>query len=85
MDITVTFVAILLVVIIVFDFYVINKKGKYFSISAFIIRWSKSYPSIPFLLGFVCGHLFWSMDSGESTFKGEDLIKYKQCVEQIKK
>ena len=32
------------------------------SISAYIIRWSHEYPSIPFLVGFVAGHLFWRMD-----------------------
>ena len=47
--------------IAVYDFWVIAEHGKPASISATLIRWSHEYPSIPFLLGFVCGHLFWRM------------------------
>lgn len=61
MNATVIFIAVIVLAIAIFDFWVIAKKGKQESISAYIIRWSKQYPSIPFLLGFVCGHLFWSM------------------------
>lgn len=55
------FVILLVMAIAIFDVYIINTQGKYESISAYIIRWSHEYPSIPFLIGFVCGHLFWSM------------------------
>ena len=55
----------LVVFIAAYDFYIIYKKGKKESISAWIIRLSHKYPSIPFLLGFVCGHLFWSMDTND--------------------
>lgn len=58
---TVLFILILVTSIIVFDFYIIFDEGATESISAYIIRWSHEYPSIPFLLGFVCGHLFWRM------------------------
>lgn len=54
-----------LVAIVVFDFYIIATKGKKESISAHIIRLSHKYPSIPFLLGMVCGHLFWSMNTSD--------------------
>jgi hypothetical protein len=47
--------------IAIFDFYIIFSEGATESISAYIIRWSKEYPSIPFLTGFVAGHLFWRM------------------------
>ena len=57
------FIAVISIAIIVFDFFIIGKKGKYFSISAYIIRWSRLYPMIPFLLGIICGHLFWSMQT----------------------
>ena len=61
MNLTLMFIGILVVAIVVFDFYIIVKKGKTESISAHLIRLSYKYPSIPFLLGFVCGHLFWRM------------------------
>jgi hypothetical protein len=62
---TAVFVAVLIAAIVIFDIFIIMKKGKYHSISAFIIRASHKYPSVPFLLGFVCGHLFWSMDTSD--------------------
>jgi len=63
MNITIAFVILLVLIIAIFDFWIIAKKGKYESISAHIIRASHKYPSIPFLIGFVCGHLFWSMNT----------------------
>jgi hypothetical protein len=61
MNLTIAFIMFLVVVIAVFDVYIIAKKGKQESISAHIIRMSHKYPSIPFLIGFVAGHLFWKM------------------------
>lgn len=61
MALTPIVVGLLVVLIAVYDVWIILKKGKQESISAYIIRWSKQYPSIPFLIGFVAGHLFWSM------------------------
>jgi hypothetical protein len=61
MNLTLMFIGILVVAITVFDFYIIAKKGKEESISAHLIRLSHKHPSIPFLIGFVCGHLFWRM------------------------
>lgn len=58
---TFIFIIGLVVAVAVFDVYIIAEAGKTESISATIIRWSHDYPSIPFLLGFVCGHLFWRM------------------------
>ena len=55
------------VIIAVYDVWIIKKKGKQASISADIIRMSKKLPAIVFLigllLGFIFGHLFWSMDT----------------------
>lgn len=51
----------MLAAVIVFDFYIVFKDGASESISAYIIRWSHDYPSIPFLTGFIAGHLFWRM------------------------
>ena len=65
MSITLIFIALLVAAIAIFDVWVILKKGKQESISAYIIRYSHKYPSIPFLLGFLCGHLFWSMNTAD--------------------
>jgi len=69
--ITPYFIIGLVVTITVFDFAIIDYQGKGESISATLIRWAYSYPSIPFLLGFVCGHLFWKMRDDDIWFKGK--------------
>ena len=58
---TVIFILVMVTAIIVFDFYIVFEEGAIESISAYIIRWSYNYPSIPFLTGFIAGHLFWRM------------------------
>ena len=58
---TVIFIFAMVAAIIIFDFYIVFEEGAGESISAYIIRWSHDYPSIPFLVGFVAGHLFWRM------------------------
>jgi hypothetical protein len=65
MGITLIFTLCVAVVIAVFDVFIIFSKGKQASISALIIRSSHKYPSIPFLFGFLCGHLFWSMNTAD--------------------
>ena len=65
MNITILFCVILVIAVAAFDVYIIAKKGKKESISAHIIRASHNYPLIPFLLGIVCGHLFWSMKTAD--------------------
>ena len=62
MNLTVTFIIAVVVICAVFDVWVIYKKGKRESISAYIIRWSKQYPLIVLLTGILLGHLFWNMD-----------------------
>ena len=53
------FLLLIIALIIGYDIYLINSFGKYYSISAEIIRASYSYPMLPFsigiFLGFVCG------------------------------
>jgi hypothetical protein len=65
MTLTAIFIVSIALMIAAFDVYIILKKGKYHSISAFIIRASHNYPLLPFLLGIVCGHLFWSMNTAD--------------------
>ena len=79
------FILITLVAIGVFDFYVIIRRGKQASISAWFIRNSKKHPSIAFLMGFVMGHLFWSMSEFSYTPKEEMKVKCEKFLEEIKK
>ena len=61
MNITIIFMTGLIAAIAVFDVWVIANKGKQESISAHLIRLSHKHPSIPFLIGFVAGHIWWRM------------------------
>ena len=62
MSSTVIFMILIVAAIAIFDVWIIWKKGKKESISAYIIRGSKQYPLLVLLLGIVLGHLFWNMD-----------------------
>lgn len=55
------FIIAIIVLIAVYDVWIISTQGKPQSISATMIRWSHDYPSFPFLMGFTMGHLFWKM------------------------
>tara|TARA_R110000868_G_C10972634_1_gene770634 strand:+ start:17749 stop:17967 length:219 start_codon:yes stop_codon:yes gene_type:complete len=59
--ITPYFIILVIILIGVYDFWIIAEQGKVESVSATIIRWSHEYPSFTFLLGFTMGHLFWRM------------------------
>lgn len=72
MNLTILILIISALFLIVFDVYIIAKKGKHESISAYIIRGSKKYPLMVLLFGVVLGHLFWSM-------KTEDIYKDVEC------
>jgi hypothetical protein len=63
------FLGILVCVIAFFDVYVIMEGGKESSISHVLIELTYEYPSISFLLGFVCGHIVWRMRSTEQMKK----------------
>jgi len=63
MNLTVIFMIAAVLIIAIFDIWVIFAKGKRESISAWIIRESKNYPLLVLLLGIVLGHLTWSMDT----------------------
>ena len=58
---TIVFIIAVILLIVAYDFYIISAEGKGASVSATIIRWSYSYPSFTFSMGFVFGHLFWKM------------------------
>ncbi len=63
MTLTAIFMIVSLLIIALFDVWIIYKKGKKESISAYVIRGSKQYPLVVLLFGILLGHLFWSMDS----------------------
>lgn len=46
----------------IIDVILIIRKGKRASISAWLINYSKKHSSVPFLIGFAMGHLFWVMN-----------------------
>lgn len=70
------------VIILIADVYLIKKKGKQASISAYVIRGSKKYPMLVFAFGFILGifggHLFWSMDTFDWALEDE---LTKRCME----
>jgi len=57
MDITTWFIIATTVIILLFDLYLYLDKTKK-TISQRIIEWSKKYPVIPFVFGFLMGHWF---------------------------
>lgn len=82
MNLTAAFIFATIAIWIVFDVWIIWKKGKYESISAHIIRASKKYPLLVLAFGVLLGHLFWSMDSFDHLPK-EEIVK--RCYEYTKK
>jgi hypothetical protein len=74
--VSITAILIISTVIIwvIFDVYIIYKKGKHASISAYLIRWFREYSLVSFLTGMVMGHFFWSMPT-------ENIYKNVECKE----
>jgi hypothetical protein len=78
MNLVIKFILITAIVWIIFDIWIIKKKGKSASISANVIRYV-NLNRLGFLMTaaffFVCGHLFWSM-------KTEDVYPDIKCVKK---
>lgn len=55
------FIGIVIVAIAVYDVSIIVVGGKDASISQVLIDYSYEFPSFPFIMGFIMGHLFWRM------------------------
>ncbi len=55
------FIISIIVLIAVFDVYLIVGGGTEASISYTMIKWSYEYPAFTFLFGFTCGHVFWKI------------------------
>ena len=56
---TKTFVILVVSITLIYDLFVMIKAGAHSTITGVVIDWSYEMPFIPFLCGFVCGHLFW--------------------------
>ena len=54
-------IALIVLVIAVWDFYVIYQGHQEATFSVVIYESSKRWPVIPFVLGFLCGHIFWQI------------------------
>ena len=52
-------IIITIIVLSVYDVFVISKHGVETSISRVILKWAQKYPIIAFALGVLFGHLFW--------------------------
>ena len=63
MNLTVLFIISIIIVVVLFDVWIIKKKGKFESVSAHIIRGSKLMPLVTLLFGILLGHLTWSMNT----------------------
>jgi hypothetical protein len=65
-DLTVVFMGVVVIVVAALDIYLIRKKGKSKSFSAYIIKYI-DYNRLAFfatiLIGVVVGHVFWSMNT----------------------
>lgn len=62
--ITLIFIIATILSIAAYDVWVIYAAGNNdASISAQLIEWSYNYPLFPFLMGVVCGHIFWGKSS----------------------
>lgn len=65
--ITVIFIVLMFISIGIYDVVAIINGGTEASISSTMIVWSYRFPLFPFLMGVICGHLFWRMRSNDDT------------------
>jgi len=63
---TLVFVIFVILLITGWDVFVWIRGGTESTISALLIDWSYKYPFTVFLMGFVCGHLYWRMSKVKS-------------------
>lgn len=62
-------VAVIILIIAVYDVIAMAKGGREASISHILIEWGYKYPVFTFLMGFTMGHLFWRMRDTKHTKK----------------
>ena len=84
MNLTTAIIVSALIGLVLFDFWVIAKKGKPESISAHIIRTFRKQPLVLFLSGMLIGHLVWSMKTEDvyrdTECKSKELTQHKQTA-----
>lgn len=73
MNLTVSVLIVTALFLVLFDVWIISKKGKPESLSAHIIRMSRQMPLLTLLFGILLGHLFWSM-------RTEDIYHNTKCI-----
>ena len=79
MSLTVQIMIAVAIFLAAYDVYIIYSKGKFYSISAYIIRGSKKMPLVVLAFGILLGHLFWSMNTFDYATK-EYLIEKCKAV-----
>ena len=77
MNLTIMIIIATAIFLVIFDVYIIAKKGKQESISAHIIRGSFKYPLVVLLFGMLLGHLFFSMATEDIYYNTECITKDK--------
>ena len=82
MNTTIVFLIFFVILGVLFDVYIIAKKGKQESISAHIIRGSKEYPLLVLCFGVLLGHLAWSMDTFDWMEKDKLKVKCKDFISE---
>jgi len=87
MDLTSIFMGVIVLVIAVLDIYLIQKKGKKYSFSAYIIKYI-DYNRLAFFVtlgvGVVMGHIFWSMNTFDWADRDYLIEKCKPYIEVSK-
>lgn len=63
--ITAWFIVVIIFTAIFYDIYIGVTHGGDSTISWVTWTTAKNYPAIPFAIGFICGHLFWSQQTKE--------------------
>lgn len=71
---TTMIIMLTVVAILGYDVYAIIKGGTEASISSVVITFAYKFPLMPFLVGVLCGHLFWRM-KGNTDTKDLDHVK----------
>lgn len=61
-----------------YDVYAISVGGTENTISHLLITISYKYPIFPFLMGLICGHLFWRMHDTKRTKEISEFIDMKK-------
>jgi hypothetical protein len=72
--ITFIFVLSMAISVLAYDGFVMLKAGYEASVSHTVIIMAYKYPVMTFLVGFVCGHLFWRMGASKETDQIDKLV-----------